>query len=146
MSEEIVSTADIDEALSVYAEKRRLHEQAKKLASEMYEGRELAETALMDVLKKAGKSKWDLASVGSVSAYDSMSIKVPENPEANAQLFEYIVAKHGIDFAMAKFKMHSQTLNVYWNEEFDNAEDKALFAIPGLEAPTAKPTLRFKKA
>ena len=146
MSEQVVSTEEIDLVLKKYAEARAEHEFQKKLAAEKYKEREEAETELMLIMTKAGKSKWEVPGVGSVSSYETSSVRVPEDAASNKEFFDYIVEQHGLDFAMEKFRMHSASINSYYNEEYDRAEDKALFQIPGVGAPVSKPTLRFKKA
>ena len=73
---------------------------------------------------------------GKITAVDKFSVKVPRDPEAKAQFFDYLRDK-GIFENM--ITVNSNTLNGYYKQELEIAvqQGNVDFSIPGLEEPKA---------
>ncbi len=141
----VISTVQLDEILQEVVAARARHDEAKKVAAEVYKEREAAEAKLIETMQKAEKTKWGIDGVGKVSLVMKLSVKVPQTPEDNKKLFEYVMGKYGEDVAMKRFSFNSKSLQSFYREEFEAAEDKSLFTLPGVEEPTSNPELRLTK-
>ena len=134
------------DALALEVARCRAEEEAtKKVYSEAYAKCERAENDLVEALTKAGKNKYHIEGVGTASLVTKTMVSVPKNANDKRLLFDYIESKYGPDFLMDKLSIHSASLNSFANQEFENAEDKALFRIPGLAEPKATISLRIRK-
>jgi hypothetical protein len=99
----------------------------------------------MQTLKAAGKKSYPVDGLGTFTIIHKNSVCVPATLEAKRELFKWIEDTHGKDYLDSMVGIHSGKLNSFYNEEFDKSEDKSLFSIPGLEAPTLKEEARFTK-
>lgn len=145
-SAEEVSTVELDKLVEEYALKRKAVDEIKEQKKVLDEELDNVEMKLLSLLQKAGKTKYHVDELGTVSLVEKMSVTTPKDPADKAALFKWLKDTHGADGFLAYASVNSQSLNALYNEELGKAEDKASFNIPGIGAPLAMTQLRFKKS
>jgi uncharacterized protein YhaN len=143
-----VTTEQLDKEIRLYKELEKDYEAKKKISSEAYRLMEDQQTKVMELMKLAGKTKYNVEGLGTAYFINKLLVPTPKTIENKKQLFEYIKARHGDIFLMDKLSIHSATLNKLYNDEFNEYKETsqdAIFNIPGLDAPTAHQSLGFRK-
>lgn len=138
---EDISTQALDEATNAMLELWNTYEVKKKLASEALAEYEEAETVLMDLLKRAKKSKYFIDGVGTVSIRNQFVVRTPKTPEEKTALFNFIRDNKGPEALIGLVSINHQTLQAFVNSE---KETNPEVIIPGLEAPTLRESLQFR--
>jgi pyruvate formate-lyase activating enzyme-like uncharacterized protein len=136
----------MDELVKDYVQYRRAYEDIKKLSSDAYKTFKDKELLVVKALDDSGKNQYKLEKYGTFSLVSKETVKTPKTIESKVELFDYISDKYGTDALTGYLSIHSATLNSFYKEELKNAEDKALFSLPGLEDPTVTQTVSFRKA
>lgn len=137
-----VTTEQLDLAVARVKECRKLYEEKKKIATEHHDQVEEAEQDLVNLLKAAGKSKYEAEGVGLAYITNKEIYRVPADVAAKTSLFNYIKEKHGPEVLMSMVGINHQTLNSWARKEL---EADPLLQIPGLEEPTNQESLNFRK-
>lgn len=135
-----ITTEALDEAVKKMKAARECYEAASKVkqtASDVLDG---LENSLIDILKRAGKSKYIVDDIGTVSIMNKYSVKTPKETHQKDAFFGWIRSKYGEDTLKAMLSINSQTLNAFVNEAKTN---EPLIEIPGLDAPTHSEIIRF---
>ncbi len=140
-----ITVEELDKLAEAVKETRASYEAAKEEAARLYELKEMAESAFVEAMQKAGKKKYHVAGVGTANLVTTSSVNTPKTLSDKLALYQYIEQKYGNDYLMDTLSIHSKTLNSFYNKEFEDSDNKALFKIPGLEEPKAKITLRITK-
>lgn len=117
------------------------YEEHKKVAANAAAKVEEIEKKLIAALKANNRTGYGVDGVGKVSFYIKESFTTPKTNEAKKELFDYIVDKYGGEALMTMTSINSQTLNSWANKE----SEAGVMQIPGLEAPTGKEILSFRK-
>lgn len=141
-----MKTEELDLLLQEILALREDYEKKDAIAKEAYHARKAKENEFLAALEASGKDKWNIPGVGTASLVNKLNVQVAKNIEDKRALWDYIVAKYGEDVAFDKFGMHSKTLQSFYNEERDSAEDSSLFSLPGVGEPTHEKEFRFRKA
>lgn len=123
-----------------------VYEAKKKVASEAHAEYEKTEAAVMAALRAAGKKSYKVDGVGTVTIVQKSQVTVPKTIEAKKRFFQYLRTK-GEDVLFGMTTVNSQTLNSWFNREMDEATGNGLlgFSVPGIDAPTSRETMAFKK-
>lgn len=137
-----VTTESLDQAVAKMRDLRQQYEAKKAEATEAHNLLEEAEQDLVNLLKAAGKSKYEAEGIGTASISVRYTYKVPSDAAKKTELFNYIKEKYGPEVLMTMVGIHSQTLNSFAKKEL---EADVTTTIPGLEAPTAAEILSFRK-
>lgn len=137
-----VTTQSLDQAVEKMRDLRQQYEAKKAEATQAHDLLEQAEQDLVNLLKAAGKSKYEAEGIGTASISVRYSYKVPNDPTKKTDLFNYIKGKYGPEVLMTMVGIHSQTLNSFAKKEL---EADPTTSIPGLEEPTASEVLSFRK-
>lgn len=135
-----ISTAELDYKIKSVRALRLHYEDLKKVANEALEAFERAELEVLSLLKAAGKSKYHVDGLGTVSIRNKYVVRTPKGLEEKRLFFEYIEKKHGPETLMGLQGINFQTLNAFVNAEI---EADPLVTIPGLEPPTHQEILTF---
>ena len=138
-----ISTEKLDEMILTMQETWEKYEEAKKVASKLFQEYESQETDVINTLKAINKSKYFVDGLGNVSVTTKYSFKIPASLEAKEELFNYIREAHGEDVLKGMVSINSQKLNAWAKEEL---ETKPELNIPGLDSPTPKDSLSIRKA
>lgn len=141
LNTEEVSTTEFDKAVQHLAEMDMEYDQVSKLMDEAKEKREAARAAVLTLLEKSGKSKYNAEGFGTVSKIVKYTVTTPKQLEDKKAMFEHF-ASLGEEAYTHYLSVNSQTLNAYFNQEKENNPD---FKIPGVGEPTALTQLRFTK-
>ena len=151
MSEELeftqeVSTKELDACVHSLRMIQEQYEQQSAMAKELHFALENQKKKLTELLMKAGKTKYDAEGIGKVQLVDRMSVSYPKDLEARKQFVQWLTEKLGEEGLLTYLTVNSQTLNSMYKQEFEHAEDPAMFSIPGLSEPTATTSVRFNRA
>ncbi len=140
--EQALDLGQMDQLVQKYTELRKVYEAKKAESAVAYHELEAAEKLVKDSLVSAGKSKYFVDGLGTVSLVEKYSFKTPKTPEERQHLFNYIESKYGHDVLMNYLTIHSASLNSFAKKEM---EADGTLKIPGLETPTVDTELRFRK-
>lgn len=137
-----VDLATLDKMVEDYRIARADYDTAKEAASKLYAVSEEKEKLLLDTLMAAGKSKYFVDGLGTVSVVNKYSFTTPKSPEEKEALFQYIRNKYGYETLIGYQSVNSQTLNSFAKKEM---EEDATLQIPGLKEPTHSQEIRWTK-
>lgn len=136
----LITTEQLDEAVREMRKLRVAYEEQKDIAASAHADYEEAVGEVVDLLKSAGKSKYFVEDLGTVSIANKYSVKVPKENTDKLSFFHFIEEKFGEDTLVGMLSIHSATLNAFVNELKKN---EPLTEVPGLGAPTHEEVLRF---
>lgn len=139
---EEISTAELDALVHQMQKEWAEYEAANEVAKAARAKHDESEEKLLDLLKRAGKSKWQVDGVGTSYIINKYQYTTPKTADDKRKLFDYIAKEHGEAALMGLLSINSQTLNSFANKE---KEEKPLADIPGLGAPTHRESLGFRK-
>jgi hypothetical protein len=113
------------------------------------------EGKLIEAMEQTGKTKVFVEGAGTLYFINKMTVPSPKTAADKKQLFDYIQAEYGTPTLLDKLSINYQTLQSFYNnaakeyvekcEKEGKPELAATFHIPGLEAPTNKRSLGFRK-
>lgn len=144
-----VSTEELDLAVKQIRQAKEDYEQKSAVSKEAHFHLENCKKALVDLLSKAGKTKYEAEGVGKVGITERLSVKYPKSLEERREFKQWIEGKLGEEGLLTYLTVNSATLNSLYKEEFEKAKeigDPSEFRIPGIDEPTASLTVRFNKA
>lgn len=120
------------------------YEKQKKLSTELHNKYEETEAAIMAALKAAGKTKYHVDGVGTVSIVQKASVLTPKTIEDKEKLFQYLRSK-GKEVLYSLATVNSQTLNAWYQRELDDAAAKGIlgFSVPGVGESVMRESMRF---
>lgn len=139
---EEVSTKELDALVIKMQSDWDAFEEQNDKAKELRAVYDATEHQLMELIKKAGKTKWQAEGVGTAYLVNKYQITTPKTGSAKEKLFAYIKEKHGPETLLGLLSINSQTLNSFVNKELEN---NPLENIPGLDPPTHRESLGFRK-
>lgn len=87
---EEVSIEELDSALRLVRDTELEANDAKKIYSDHYQKFQDAKQKFIDLLKAAGKDRWECDGVTGFTMYDELKFRVPQGPEAKATFFQFI--------------------------------------------------------
>jgi hypothetical protein len=142
-----VTTQELDQLTRTMREKKKLHEEAKEVASLVYADYEAAEKALLDAMVAAGKERYIVDGLGTVSVVEKCSVKMPDSLGDRLDFFNWMKSKFGEDVFWTTISVHSQRLNKIYNDEMEEANERgAISHVPGLALPNVYKDLHFRSA
>lgn len=137
---EEISTAELDRQVEMLQALRKIYEKHKSAAKEANDAYEKQKNLVLELLDKAGKTKYFVEDLGTVNIVNKYMVRLPKDLSAKRDLFQWIKEKHGEDTLDGMVSIHSSTLNSFVNEL---KEIDASIEIPGLEPPTHERVIRF---
>lgn len=122
------------------------YEAKKKVASQAFAEYEKVEAMIMQALRDAGKKSYKVDGIGTVTIIQKSQVLVPKSIEAKKKFFQYLRAK-GEETLFGMVTVNSNTLNSWFNRELDEASAQGVlgFSVPGIDGPTMRETMMFKK-
>lgn len=138
---EEISTATFDEAVRILAKAQEDYDQVELILKDASEKKEAARAAILDLMEKSGKSKYQLDGYGTVSRTEKYSITTPKDNDSKEKMLAHFSEK-GRDFFLSYVSVNSATLNSYFNSSKEANPD---FTIPGIGDPTVRQSIRFTK-
>lgn len=136
------SVEKLDELAKKYHDARRDYEAKKRESSEAYHVYQKAEYEMIQTLKSAGKSKWEVEGIGKITTVNKKKISMPKNPEDKAKLFKYFKDSVGADVYLQLVTINHNTLNSMYKQELEKDPN---FVLPGVEPPVEHESVRFTK-
>lgn len=132
----------VQESVALWAD----YEEKKKVASAAYLLAEKKDAQIMEALKSAGKTKYFVDGVGTMSLSSKPVVRVPSSIESKKEFFKYLRSiSEEVLFSMTT--VNSNTLNSWYKQKLDEALNAGNlgFSVPGIEQPTMRETLSFRK-
>lgn len=133
--------AEMDRLIAEYKAVREDYEAKKKISNEAHARLEDVEAKVIASLKANHRSKYPVDGLGTAYIINKETYTTPKNNDDKSKLFAYIDGKYGRDVLTSLLSINSQTLNSWANKE----SESGVMQIPGLEAPTLKESLGFRK-
>lgn len=138
---ETVTTEELDFAVNGLKDLEDDYDSKKKISSAAHEKYENQRTFLLELLKKANKTKYHVTGLGTVSMAIKTAVKTPKDPMSKKQMIEYFQTL-GPELFNHYVSVNHMTLNSYVNEQLATDPD---FILPGVGEKTETPELRFRK-
>ena len=145
-AEKPLDLSEMDSLVQKSLEAWQLADEKKKAYSEAYEAAEKVDAQIMEALKLAGKSKYFVDGVGTVSISQRTIVRVPNHPEAKKKFFKYLQdLGEGVFYSLAT--VNSNALNAWFNSKVEEETSRGVlgFSVPGIDDPTMRETIRFNK-
>lgn len=141
-----ITLEEFDQALVAYYETKKAKELVESELKKAEEAKRLAESKVMEYLKITKKDSYEVRGVGKASLVKKLQVNTPSNPENKRKLFDWIFEKYGQDGLDKYQTINYQSLNSLYNEEAQEAMiNKQQLEIPGLDLPTTRESLSFRR-
>ena len=142
---EKISVEQLDQLVELMAKERREYDEAKAVSTELYNRLETTKARIQKLLELAGKTSWKVDGLGTTSIAHKLNYKFPVDVEDRKKVFEYIKAQ-GEDTLTSMLTINYNTFNAFCKAEFETAAaEKRALEIPGVDLPTEKKEIRFRK-
>ena len=138
-----VSLGELDVLVTDLFEVGKQYDELEAKKKERGQAYEELQGKILLILQQAGKSKYSVDGVGSISVANKYVIRVPKEISSIRECRAWFMLHKGPDVTDGYFKPNSQALTAFYNAEKEASNDP-MFSIPGVEAPTLVQTLRFK--
>jgi len=143
--DETITTKQLDDAAKLWKELEGTYDDAKALSTAAFKEYEKGEKQFQELLKKAGKKKYTVEGLGTISRVDKLGVTTPKTDEDKRAFFTWLKAK-GNDVYFRYITINHASLNSFYNSELDAASESGEeFNVPGIGAPTSSEHLRFIK-
>ena len=141
---EDISVADLDAAITEMRELRTDYEAKKKVSNEAQAKYKDSTAKVIDFMKRARKSNYQVDGIGKVVVYDTCKVKMPTDHESKGRLFKWLSDKFGADGFLSYATINYNALNSLFNDQTEiNAEQGEPFSMPGVSDPTSETNIRF---
>lgn len=133
----------VDESVKAWADS----DAKKKIYTEAYHKAEKVDMKILSLLNRAKKSKYFVDGLGTMIVVRTEVVTTPKTIEAKKEFFKYL-RDISDDVFYALVSVASPTLNSWYKQKVEEAQNagKLLgFQVPGIEAPTTRETLSFRK-
>ena len=144
MSDDTITTEEIDHAIELMAKFREEYDEYKSKASSFYKNFEEQKGKVIDLLTRAGKTKYIHENVGNISLRVKKTVRVPKDFDSIMKCVNHLREELGEGAYFNKFKPNSAALNSYFKERH---EQDSTYEIPGVGGynETVELSLRRKK-
>lgn len=142
-----ISVEEMDQAVKDLRAIRDQYALENAKVKEMYIQVKDAEEKVMSMLKRAGKSKYIVEGVGSISLTETLSVQTPKTPEAKQAFFNWLKEEMGEDGYYTYATVNSNSLNSLYRQKVEEYGERGeVLDIEGLEPPTSYTKLSLRKA
>lgn len=138
---EEIPVSELDDQMKSYLDAREDYDAKKKVSNEADAVCKEEKRKLVELLKRAGKTSWDIEGVGKASITNRTMTTVPKDPEAKKEMLAHF-RQLGPDRYLHYVSVNSMTLNSYINQELENDPS---FQMPGCELPTVTENITFRR-
>tara|TARA_R100001530_G_scaffold135815_1_gene114055 strand:- start:61 stop:582 length:522 start_codon:yes stop_codon:yes gene_type:complete len=151
MQKEDVSIEELNEALVTLRNCELEASDSKKIYLGLFHKQQAAKQKFIDLLKAAGKNRWECKGVTGFTMYDELKFRVPQGPESKDKFFKFIqspvVSKlmelEPRDIFLKYATVSSQSIGPLCKMLKKLAAEKGMdIEIEGLLPPTSEPKLR----
>lgn len=143
-----ITTEQMDSMVSEMSELKDTYDKLKKQSNAAHEAYQEARAKLITVLQEAGKTKYFVDGVGTVSVTEKLKIKTPKSPEDKEAFFDWLRNKYGQEGYLTYATVNYNSLNALYNTEFEQAKLDGTadeFQIAGVGNPEHEYGLSFRK-
>lgn len=142
-----VTTQMLDQIVITMHAAREMYETAKAESTRLYNEYAELEGKVIEALHQAGKTKYVVEGLGTVSLISKFVVPTPKTIEQKKAFFDYLRNTHGETVFWDKVGVNHMTLQTIYNSDMNEALEggNAAFKIPGLDDPTAMQSLRLTK-
>lgn len=138
---ETVTTEELDAAVQTLKDLEEDYEAKKKISNEADAKYDNQRVYLLELLKKANKTKYHVDGLGTVSMAIKTQVKTPKDPDSKKQMIEYFQTLRP-ELFYHYVSVNHMTLNSYVNEQLNTDPS---FIMPGVGEKIETPELRFRK-
>ncbi len=137
-----ITTNDLDLKFQHIREIRKEKKKAEEVVKGFSKTKTELEGQMISMLKQVGKKKWEMATPEGKTAVfsiaETFTVTTPKTIEEKAALWDYLEEKYGSEVAMEKFSINANTLNAFYNQEYEAIpeDQKAIWSLPGVGTPT----------
>lgn len=145
---EEVSTEYLDELVLDMQTKKQDYDRKKAISNEADALHKESRSKVVATLQAAGKKKYHVDDVGTVSVTEKLKVQVPKSPEDKAALFKWLKESEGTEGFLTYASVNYQSLQSLYNMKFEEAKEQGVaseFEIPGVGNPTEEYGLSFRK-
>jgi len=140
---EEINTKDLDNLVTLYKLARDDYDDKKRIASEANRIVEDYEKKLLEYLLIAGKSKYFVENLGTISTVEKLYIATPKENSDKELFFQWVESEYGKDGLLKYQTVNSQSLNSLF--KLYKEEHPEVTSLPGLGEATTNIELRFLK-
>jgi len=147
---------DMDDLIKEMREARELYDEKKKASTDAYKDYAALETKVMLALEAAGKKSYKVDGLGTFTIVEKRVVTTAKTIEAKRKLYDWIQDKYGEEYLISILGVNHNTLNSFYNREYNEYVEKAKAAqergetIEPFDLPLPEPTLQkstsFRKA
>jgi len=143
-----ISVSEFDELVvklrGLRDRKDAMSAEAKLLNEEI----EVQEAKILNCLKLSGKDRWEVPGAGMAYRYNKLEVKFPTDFTERRKLAGWVRERYGDEMVTKLFTVNYQALNSFFKEEYTKAAETGaleVFKIDGLDAPTSRETIGFRR-
>jgi exonuclease VII small subunit len=142
-----VSVKEMDNALINLRAIKEEYASVDAIAKECHKRLKAAEGAVIQILKDAGKGTFITEGIGRATISEKLSVATPKSIEEKVAFFNWIENNLGEETRDAYMTVSSASLNKFYQEQSDLAAERGeVLEIDGLQPPTSRSILSFRKA
>lgn len=148
VADESITTDELDAMVKDMAKLKADYEALKMQSNTAHEKYQESRAKLIATLQAAGKTKYHVDGVGTVSVTEKLKIRVPKDPEDKAKFFEWLQRRYGMEGYLTYATVNYNSLNSLYNNEFEQARLEGTadnFSIDGVGNPEHEYGLSFRK-
>lgn len=138
-----ISTKELDSIVELYKLARDDYDDKKRIASEANRVVEDYEKKLLEYLLIAGKQKYYVDGIGTISTVEKVYVTTPKEPEEKQAFFQWVKDTYGQDGLDKYMGVNSQSLNSLF--KMHREENPELTSLPGTGEMSIGTELRFTK-
>jgi len=140
-----INLAEVDTLIKHYRNVQEDYDTKNEIKKEAGKELDKAKEKVIALLQRGKKKKWNVDGLGTVTVVDKFMVQTPKSTEQKEALLNWL-KERGNDMYYAYASVNSQSLNSLYNKEVaDAAERGETFQMPGINPPTSRPQLRWKK-
>lgn len=146
--DESITTEQMDAMVKEMSELKDNYDELKKQSNAAHEKYQEARAKLITTLQAAGKTKYFVDGVGTVSVTEKLKIQTPKSPEDKEAFFKWLQEKYGREGYLTYATVNYNSLNSLYNTEFEQAKLEGTadnFEIAGVGNPEHEYGLSFRK-
>jgi arginine utilization protein RocB len=143
VTSEEINVKDLDNLVELYKLARDDYDDKKRIASEANRIVEDYEKKLLEYLLIAGKSKYFVENLGTISTVEKLYIATPKENSDKELFFQWVESEYGKDGLLKYQTVNSQSLNSLF--KLYKEEHPEVTSLPGLGEATTNIELRFLK-
>ena len=139
---------ELQEKIKALKEVRARYDEKKEQLAVEKEILDSLEADIIQAFEENDLTSFKLDGVANVSITHRLTVPTPKTVDEKRAFFAWVAANKGEEVRDAMMTVNSMTLNSFYKEEYNNLsdDDKLLFQIDGIGAPSMMKSLSVRKA